>query len=252
MPAQIWSLRDNGDVVSGVETRGHASIKPEDFTLADHLDTALDHAFDEAEHLRAKYARPDVPERFTTYWAVGRALRESGILNHDALRNESPDLFFKAAAAKFRTLTRADGTKASNWANLRPTLTDAPTNREGSRKGHDHWSMCLWLAEQEYDDAVSTFGGSIRNVWQTLERPTLASLVFREALRTWLAELPEHTARDLTSTRKFPPLMKAMRARWPGRGRRSALQPVHYEREELRREIEAVARSAGLLDTDAE
>lgn len=71
----------------------------------------------------------------------------------------------------------------------------------------------------------------------------------RQALRPWLARLPPDVAASITSAKKFPELMKALRERWPARGRRPALQTVHYEEAELRAEIARVAESAGLVET---
>lgn len=249
MPAKVWSRTAAGDIVSTVETRGRSSARAEDFALAEDLDAAIDRAFDDAESLRSQVARDEVPTKFTINWAVGRAIAQSDLLKHAALHSEPPALLFKAMAAKFRTLARADGSEASNWVHLRPELSEEPTNREGSSKGrHDHWSMCVWLAEQDYDDAVLTFGGSTRNVWQMLERKALNPLVMRQALRSWLAGLPPDIAADITSAKKFPELMKVLRDRWPARGRRPALQPVHYAEGELRAEIARVAESIGLVE----
>lgn len=250
MPAKIWSRTPAGEIQLTVETRGRTSGRPEDFALAEDLDAAIDRALDDAEALRARLARKDVPAKFTKNWAVGRALADSNVLKHPALHNESPALLYRAMAAKFRVLARADGSQASNWVQLRPVLSDDPTNREGSSEGrHDHWSMCVWLAEQDYDDAVLTFGGSTRNVWQMLERKALSPLVMRQALRSWLASFPPDVAADITSAKKFPELMKALRQRWPARGRRPALQPVHYSEGDLRAEIARVAENAGLTNT---
>jgi hypothetical protein len=249
MPGKIWTRADSGSIESRVETRGRSSGRPEDFALADSLDQAIDAAFDAAEELRRAHDRSDVPSRFTENWAVGRALAESGLLDHSALHGEAPDFVYRVMASKARALARSDGTEAASWTQLRPALSENPPNREGGRKGHDHWSMCVWLAEQDYDDAVTTFGGHIRNAWQMLERPALSPLVFRRAFRSWLSGLTPSVAAHLTDTKTFPELMKAFRERWPSRGLRSALQPIHYKEGELRSEIDRVANDAGFLNS---
>jgi hypothetical protein len=108
----------------------------------------------------------------------------------------------------------------------------------------------MWLAEQSYADALLTFGGNLRNVWQMLERTNLRPLVVREALCGWLGDLSDEGRAHLTHNKTFPELMKALRKRWPARGRRSALQPVHLGEDEVRAEIAKVALAAGLLEKD--
>jgi len=254
MPARIWEQDASGGFFSTIfrQKRGSrrpvSSARPEDFSVAANLDVAIDGAFDEAEALRVQVARDGVPAMFTRNWAVGRALANSQLFEHPALKPEEPDLAYRALAAKARFLKRSDGTTASNWTQLRPEFRDAPTNREGRQKGRpDHWEMCVWLAEQEFDDAVDTFGGSTRNVWQMLDRKSLRPLVLRQALRNWLAALPPATATELTSSKGFPELMKALGERWPARGRRPAKQPLHYSEPELRSEIARIAQRAGLI-----
>jgi hypothetical protein len=99
--------------------------------------------------------------------------------------------------------------------------------------------MALWLAEQDFDDAAETFGGSIRNVWQMLERPTLRPLAVRQALLDWLRSLPPDSRSRNHERATFAELMKALRARLPDRGPGSAKRPVHYEAAALRAEVAA-------------
>jgi len=247
MPGKLWREIEGVGHEAEVYARGGPSASPQDFVLADSLDRHIDRALDEAERLRAQLSNEDVPEPFTRAWAIGRALRSSGLLEDPALSSEAPGFLWQVMAAKAVASVRADGTREKSWEGLRPVLDpQQPRARQGSKKGEDYWSMCVWLAEQEYGDAVTTFGGSIRNVWQMLDRKTLAPLVLRVAIREWVADLPAETRARITSTREFPELMKALVHRWPARGRRPALQPVHYDHNELRAEVERVAVAAGL------
>src|SRR5262249_7048424 len=86
-------------------------------------------------------------------------------------------------------------------------------------------------------DAVQTFGGSVRNVWQMLERPTLRPLKVRTALLVWLQTLSDDTRADLRQPATFASLMKALRTRWPDRGPGSARRPVHLTHEQLLEEF---------------
>ena len=250
MPGKIWSFLDDGVLSSRIETRGRSTGSPASYALADRLDRRIDRALDEAARLRSQLENPDVPEAFTGAWAVGRALHSTGVLEDPALEGEHAGFIWEVMAAKAATRVRSDGSEERGWADLRPALDPGrPTARQGSRKGDDYWSMCVWLAEQEYGDATRTFGGSIRNVWQMLDRPTLKPPVLRSALCTWLADLLPAEADRVTGTKVFPELMKALGHRWPARGQRSALQPIHYSVDEL---VAEIARTVDLGDLFAD
>jgi hypothetical protein len=246
---RIWSRTEEGDFTSKVEAEGRKTLRPEDFAAAQELDTAIDAALDQAVVMLCEGGLEGAPVKFTANWAIGRALTNSNLLKHPALGSEDPRVAYSAATAKARCRVRSDGSEEASWERLRPSFEDEQTVREGGEKGKpDHWQMCIWLAEQDFDDAVKTFGGSTRNVWQMIDRKTLRPLVLRQALRNWLASLPPEIAKEMTSAKIFPELMKALRKRWPALGRRPAKQPVHYTESDLRAEIERVAERAGLVD----
>lgn len=248
MPGKIWTKMDDGELRPRFISRGQPTGRPSDLTSADDLDRAIDGVLDEAEHLHSQLSHPDVRGSFTRAWAVGRAIRQSGVLQHPALKEEESDFLWEVMAAKARVAVRSDGTPEESWTDLRPSFGKERTAREGSRKGDDYWSMCVWLAEQDYGAALRTFAGSIRNVWQMLDRPTLRPLVLRRALNAWLEHLPPDQAKHLTSTRTFPELMKQFVRRWPSKGRRSAMQPIHYDEHELRAEIERLVSAQGVVE----
>lgn len=248
MPGKVWRFTADGMVASDVLNRGSPAWRPESFTLADQLDKRLDVALDEATRLFNSLSHPDIPERFTAAWAIGKALHDSDIRNHSALQFEDQKFLWKLLFNKALVSARSDGTLEAGWKDLRPDLQyGRTTNRQGSQKGDDYWSMCVWLAEQDHAEAAHTFGGSIRNVWQMIERPTLRFLVVKKALSSWLTDLPEDVADRITSTKVFPELMKKLRSRWPARGKRRALQPVHYSQEELKAEIDRLVDLKELL-----
>jgi hypothetical protein len=104
----------------------------------------------------------------------------------------------------------------------------------------DYFELCLWLADQDFAEAAKTFGGSVRNAWQMLERPSLKPIEVRRAFSHWLDGLePELHTRAVQPT-VFPELMKALRARWPDRGPGSAKRPVHFGENELLAEMTLV------------
>ena len=241
MPGKLWEMTADGGLVSNVLERGIPAWRPESFTLADKLDRRLDNALDEATRLVNSLSHPDIPKAFTSAWAIGRALKDANVQGHDALRYEDPKFIWRVMFDKAIVGARSDGTTEADWKGLRPDIKlGRKTNRQGGRKGDDYWSMCVWLAEQDHADAAKTFGGSIRNVWQMLERPTLRPLVLRKALCSWLESLSDSMASQVTNTKNFPKLMKGFRKKWPARGKRPALQPIHYSQKDLECEINRI------------
>ena len=91
--------------------------------------------------------------------------------------------------------------------------------------------------EQDLEDAIATFGGSIRNVWQMLERPTLRPINLRRILQTWLSSRPKSARERLFQQKMFAEMMKTLRKRWPDRGPGSAKKPVHYSDDKLKAEV---------------
>lgn len=248
MPGKLWGMTADGNLVSNVLERGIPAWRPESFTLADKLDRRLDRALDEAIRMVNSLSHPDIPKYFTSAWAIGRALKKVDVQGHDALQYEDPKFIWRVMFDKATVGARSDGTTEIDWEGLRPDIRRGrKTNRQGGRKGDDHWSMCVWLAEQDHVVAAKVFGGSIRNVWQMLERPTLRPLVLRKALCSWLEGLSDSVASQVTDTKNFPKLMKILRQKWPARGRRPALQPIHYSQRDLEVEINRLVDLPELL-----
>jgi hypothetical protein len=236
MPVLIWQETNEGPRGS-VETDWETLFTPEELREeAEALDRRLDDVLDSAVCESRILASGIAPE-FARAWAIGRAIRESGILQSAALANEKRESLWLAVARKCRLGIRSDGSAAPEWAELRPSTAREP-RREGRRL--DYFEMCLWLADQEFGDAAMTFGGSIRNTWQMLERPTLRPLAVRDAVKAWLWDMGDDEKARATSTTVFPELMKALRSRWPDRGPGSAKRPLHYTPAELMSEASRV------------
>jgi hypothetical protein len=237
MPVKLWQADDKG-LYSRIVTGWDQVRTGEEYRAqAEQLDAVLDNVLDRAVECVAAESSGTVPEEFLRAWAVGRALQESKIFDSHALRNERRELVWRALAYKCRTGARASGATEEQWRTLRPSSVREP-RREGGRL--DYFEMCQWAAEQDLKEAAFTFGGSVRNVWQMLERPTLRPLPVRRALHGWMKSLPKDTAAKLVRPKSFAEMMKALRGRWPDRGPGSAKRPAHYSEEELRLEVEKV------------
>ena len=235
MPVKLWEADKNGlssRVVTDWDTIGTSEEYREDAEELDqHLDGVLDGALERIRNSR----NTGVPPLFLRAWAVGRALIESGVFDSPALRNEQRQILWKALARKCRTGARSTREEDRRWLSLRPSKAREP-RREGGRL--DYFEMCWWLAEQDLQDAADTFGGSIRNVWQMLERPALRPVALRRALKKWLGSQPQSVREKLYEPAVYAEMMKELRRRWPDRGPGSAKRPVHYEDGALSTELE--------------
>ena len=234
MPAKIWHQGDQG-LYSQIETDRIRVWTPEEHRAeAEELDYALDSVLDHALARVQEQVHRGAPVGFLRAWAVGSALRDSHVFESPALKNERSQLLWKALSRKCRTGARSSDGEEPDWMDLRPKGVEEP-RREGGRL--DYFEMCRWLAEQDFDDGLATFGGHVRNVWQMLERPSLRPMVLRQAFLRWLYSLSDSMRERCVEPKIFPELMKVLRKRWPDRGPGSAKRPVHYEEETLAVEI---------------
>jgi hypothetical protein len=234
LPVKIWEIDNNGlssKVVTDWDTLWTAEEYRED---AEELDRCLDTVLDSALQRVTTGKKTGASPGFLRAWAVGRALEESGVYNSPALRNERRQLLWRALAVKCRIGARATHEQDKRWQELRPSTAREP-RREGGRL--DYFEMCRWLAEQDLEDAIATFGGSVRNVWQMLERPALRPISLRSILKEWFAYHPNNVQERLFQQNVFADIMKTLRKRWPDRGPGSAKKPVHYSDKELEAEV---------------
>jgi hypothetical protein len=234
MPVKIWDASENGlssKVVTDWDTIWTSEEYRED---AEELDRHLDEVLDGALRRIQNSKHTGTPPSFLRAWAVGRALRQSGVFDSPALKSERRQLLWRALARKCRTGARSTREEDRRWLDLRPSKEREP-RREGGRL--DYFEMCWWLAEQDLEDAIATFGGSIRNVWQMLERPALQPISVRQALQSWLDCQPEPIKEKLLEQQMFAELMKTLRRRWPDRGPGSAKKPIHYNDNAVRTEV---------------
>jgi hypothetical protein len=233
-PVLVWE-EERGKTQSVVETDQQYGWTPEEFRAqAEALDEILDHVLDEALKYVHRYQESSESAEFLRAWAVGRTLNDSGVAESEYMRNERPERLWRALSSKCRLGLRSDGRVQPEWRKLRPGARGTP-RREGGRL--DYFEMCRWLAQQQYEDAKTLFGGSVRNVWQMLERPTLRPPVLRSALLEWMKSLAPEQLEALHERTAFALMMKRLRRRWPDRGPGSAKRPAHYDAKELRDEL---------------
>jgi len=247
VPGKIWTRTSERGVEAHVVSRGRPTGVPEHFVIADRLDQRIDKTLDEAVDLAGRLGHPDFPVPFTKAWAIGRALHDSGILFDPALAGETPRFIWQVMDHKARARVRCDGTEELRWHLLQPNTrsTSSPALAAGGRP--HYWEMCAWLAEQNYGDAAATFGGSMRNVGQLMDRRLLRPLVVRQALHKWLTGLPEEDARHITRPRPFAQMVKQLTKRWPAKGPRRGPLPLRYSIADLAAEIDRVVDRGAVL-----
>ena len=240
MPGILRYRSSDGDLLAQVFTRGRHSGLPHHFAAADSLDRRIDSVLDQAAEQSSLTSHSSIPAAFTKAWVIGKTFRDSGLLEDEALTGEDPDFIWQVMANKAAMAIRNDGSPETRWRGLRPQLEPvlfSPVQPQRTRKA-DHWARCTWLAEQSHADAAETFGGSMGNVCTLYDRPSLRPLVLRHALHCWLVQMPTDNAKQVTRTRSFDELVRQLGQRWPGRGQRSAIQPAHFQLENLVAEID--------------
>lgn len=237
MPIKVWSDSE-GDLASQIWSNwDHVVTVEEHRTAAEELDHEFDLLLDTAaENLQRDLGLfQERPSPFVQAHSVGSSLAEEDVLNHPSLLAEPEQFRWAALAIKCRLGARSNGTRTGQWSHLRPP-NEAIPRREGGRdrsgKG-DYFQMCIWLAEQTLVEAADTFGGSIRNVWQMFDRPTLHPVDVRRGLLSWLERQSPTSKEQLTTTTSFPELMKVLVKRWPAKGPGSAWKPIHMSQGEI-------------------
>ena len=238
MPVKLWNMDEKGNLTSTIRRMGQPGIAAEGFrSQAEELDSKIDEILDTAQNLLAEQDPNPRHNMFTKRWAIGRALAESSILVSTNLEaGEHPDLFL-AMARKCRLGVRHDGARdtVSPWKNLIPERDMEPKRIE-----NDIFGLGMWLQEQELDQAKKAYGEGLHNAKQIWSREALRSKNFREALALYFSERDQDELDILYLIPQYAILAKALRQRWPSRGKGSAKRPVHYGESELLKEIQKV------------
>ena len=117
------------------------------------------------------------------------------------------------------------------WRTLVPDRALEPQRIE-----RDIFALGLWLQEQELEDALETFGGSLSNAREIQRRESLRSTKLRCALGRWFL-FGSESALAAAQREEFVAIAKALQRRWPARGPGSAKRPAHLTDHDLDREI---------------
>ena len=241
MPAKLWSQDNQGQYFSRVVTNWDRPLGGEEYRAdAEDLDERLDAVLDDAISRIASTQAKGVNRRFVRIWCVGRSVSESKIVELPALRTERRVLLWRAMAWKCWLGTRHDFPNSdleAQWAQLRPGKQAEPKN---PFRVHDLFETGYWLQQQEFEDAVLTFGGSVSNAVAIGRRTNINALSVRVALLCWISELPFDLRRQLYSPNIFDEIAKALRRRWPDRGFGAAERPANLPSLELRNEVTRV------------
>lgn len=234
MPIKVWERHEHGFVTSHIETSWPTRLGGEEYrTEAEALDTQIDKVLDRAYDLAStRPVRPVKSGEFVKRWAIGRAIMESGVLDSPYLASEERSHLWLALARKCRLGNRSSGEIENKWQTLIPERELEP-----KRLKRDIFARSLWLQEQEREDALATFGGSLTNAREIHNRETLRSTKLRNSLGRWFLGLEPSERTRLQLTKEFIRIAKTLQKRWPSRGPGSARRPAHYTDQDLDREV---------------
>lgn len=248
MAVKIWNLDESANLTSGIRRMGRSGMGTEEFRpQAEALDAEIDRILDEAIVLLNQQGTGTKHSLFAKRWAIGRAIAESKILDSPHFdMGDKPDLWL-GMARKCRLGVRHNGKRErdSEWRGLIPEREMEPKRIEV-----DIFGMGSWLQEQDLRDAKLAFGGGLHNAKQIWSGESLRSKSLRDVLAAYFSGF-EETDRDyLYRIPKYAVLAKALRRRFPSRGRGSAKRPIHFEHDELLSEMRKVLDplSESLLD----
>ena len=204
---------------------------------AEALDSETDRVLDKAVALLNQQDSGQKHNLFSKHWAIGRAITESGILHSLHIESgEKPDMWL-AMARKCRLGVRHTGQREnkSKWKGLIPEREMEPRRIE-----NDIFGMGMWLQEQELEDAKLAFGDGLHNAKQIWSGEALRSRNLRDALAAYFSDFEDEGRQQLYRIPKYAVLAKALRQRFPSRGRGSAKRPIHFEQSELLKEMRKV------------
>lgn len=238
MTVKMWDLDESGNLTSSIRKEGRTGIRAEESRpQAEALDREIDKLLDQAINLLVQQDPNPRHTEFAKRWAIGRAIAESGILDSPHMEpGERTDLW-RAMARKCRLGVRCNGKRSprSRWKGLIPGREMEP-----KRIQDDIFGLGMWLQEQELEDAKLAFGQGLHNAKQIWSREALRSRNFRDALAAYFSELENEEREELYVIPQYARLAKALRSRWPSRGKGSAKRPVHYNPDDLLEETRKV------------
>ncbi len=236
MPVLMWQKTDEEKMYSRVVTSWRAEFDGEEYRdLAETLDVQIDKVLDSAVELFDKNRYIEAQREFIRIWSLGRAVANSEILQHDAMKNELRVNLWLAMDQKALLGVRCDGETEDAWSNIRSNV-----RRITSRPDRHLFEVGLWLQQQELMEARDTFIGRSGIVSELFRRPAIRSLKMRQALQRWISAQMPDTHDWLLVKSNYISLAKAIVKRWPARGPGSAKKPEHYTDERLDVELARV------------
>jgi hypothetical protein len=134
--------------------------------------------------------------------------------------------------------SHALGNDADRWKNLRPDGKNQGAKRSGKQ---DNFSRASYLAEQDIENALLSFGGIVDNVSGFHER-TNFTLNLKNAVAEVYKLIPEQSRKNYYSRSVTRPMYKDLKALFPATGPGSAKQPVHFGEEELIKTLKNIWR----------
>ena len=236
MPVKIWDQDQSGHLTSSIRRMGSSGIDAEHHRpQAERLDEQIDLLLDNALTLLDQQDQDQKHSLFATRWAIGRAIADSDILASPDLENHERSDLLLAMARKCRLGVRHTGQMepTPKWNGLLPTNRD----NEPKRIEADIFGLGMWLQEQQLEDAKIAFGGGLHNAKQIWSGEALRSPKLRQALTTYFGDFTHDQTETLYRIPQYAKLAKALRQRWPSRGKGSAKRPVHYEQDQLSIEV---------------
>ena len=236
MAVKIWNVDESGVMTSTIRTGNRSGIGGEELRpQAEELDAEIDRVLDEAHRLLTKEHGRGKSNLFAKRWAIGRAIANSRILESNSLEaGQRPDLWL-AMARKCRIGVRHTGDRVKKWRGLIPDREMEPQRIES-----DIFGLAMWLQEQPLEEAVMAFGSGLHNAKNIWSGEALRSMKLRSALANYFTGFDQSQREILYTIPKYTTMAKALRKRWPSRGRGSAKRPVHYGQEELLEEMRKV------------
>ena len=234
----MWNLDESGNLTSSIRKAGQSGMGAEEARpQAEVLDQEIDKLLDKAMNLLVQQDPNPRHTEFAKRWAIGRAIAESRILDSPHMEPQERADLWRAMARKCRLGVRHTGKRSprSKWKGLIPDREMEPKRIED-----DIFGLGMWLQEQELEDAKLAFGHGLHNAKQIWSRGALRSRNFRDALAAYFSGLGEQERDRLYLIPQYAQLAKALRSRWPSRGKGSAKRPVHYQQDKLLMEVQKV------------
>ena len=239
MPVKFWEEGPDGSIGSRIITGWDTTYYGEEFRPdAEDLDQRLDEVLDAAVELilAPHVAIVQARSEFKVMWSFGRAVKQSGVLTHPALKTEKQILLIRAMAAKARLGVSSDYSYLkkelhTRWRDLRDPDRDDITNQGGGNQ--DLYETAAWLQQHELKEAAFLFGGKVGNAREFGARKGINVPILRAALLDWMSGLTDDQRSTIHKTSNFVLIAKALTKRWPFRGFGSARRPEHMQYEDL-------------------